>query len=90
MNRPRLDFSQINDWDRLKTFCLVGVLLSLTTACQSVPTNAQTTNLASLPRTLTVSGKGDVTIPTTLTQVRLGVEIKGKTAQEVQQQVAQR
>jgi uncharacterized protein YggE len=46
--------------------------------------------LASLPRTLSVSGKGQITIPTTLTQVRLGVEIQGKTAQQVQQQVAQR
>jgi uncharacterized protein len=90
MKRPFLYVSHINDCDRLKTFCLVAVLLSLTTACQSVPTNAETPNLASLPRTLTVLGKGDVTTPTTMTQVRLGVEIQGKTAQEVQQQVAQR
>ncbi|MCC5617802.1 SIMPL domain-containing protein [Nostoc sp. CHAB 5836] len=41
-------------------------------------------------RTLTVSGRGVETIPTTLAQVSLGVEIQGKTAQEVQQEVAQR
>ena len=88
MNRPLLYCSRLNTWDRLKTLCLVLGLLSLT-ACQSVPSNAETPNLASLPRTLSVSGKGDVTIPTTMSQVRLGVEIQGKTAQQVQQQVAQ-
>jgi uncharacterized protein len=41
-------------------------------------------------RTLTVSGRGVETIPTTLAQVSLGVEIQGKTAQEVQQEAAQR
>ncbi|MBW4563000.1 MAG: SIMPL domain-containing protein [Mojavia pulchra JT2-VF2] len=43
-----------------------------------------------LARTLTVSGRGVETIPTTLTQVNLGVEIQGKTAQEVQQEAARR
>ena len=81
--------SRLTTWDRLKTLCLVVGLLSLT-ACQSVPSSAQAQNPASLPRTLTVSGKGKITIPTTLTQVRLGVEVQGKTAQEVQQQVAKR
>lgn len=41
-------------------------------------------------RTITVTGRGVETIPTTVTQVSLGVEIQGKTAQEVQQAVAQR
>lgn len=89
MNRSFLYCSRINTWDRLKTLCLVLSSLGLT-ACQSVPTNGETRNLASLPRTLTVSGKGDIAIPTTMTLVRLGVEIQGKTAQEVQQQVAKR
>lgn len=88
MNRL-LYFSPLNTWDRLKTLLLVFGLLSLT-SCASVPTNAQTATLASPPRTLTVSGQGEVAIPTTMTQVRLGVEIQGKTAQEVQQQVAKR
>lgn len=41
-------------------------------------------------RTITVSGRGVESIPTTLTNVSLGVEVQGKTAQEVQQEVAQR
>jgi uncharacterized protein len=43
-----------------------------------------------LARTLTVSGRGVESIPTTLTQVNLGVEVQGKTAQEVQQEAARR
>jgi uncharacterized protein len=41
-------------------------------------------------RTLTVSGRGVETIPTTLSQVSLGVVVQGKTAQEVQQEAARR
>ncbi|WP_066423753.1 SIMPL domain-containing protein [Anabaena sp. 4-3] len=41
-------------------------------------------------RTLTVTGRGEESIPTTLAQVSLGVEIQGKTAQEVQQEAARR
>ena len=41
-------------------------------------------------RTLTVSGRGVETIPTTLSVVNLGVEVQGKTAQEVQQEAARR
>jgi hypothetical protein len=41
-------------------------------------------------KTITVSGRGTESIPTTLTQVRLGVEVQGKTAQEAQQEVARR
>ena len=41
-------------------------------------------------RTLTVTGQGRENITTTLTQVQLGVEIQGKTATEVQQEVAKR
>lgn len=41
-------------------------------------------------RNLTVTGQGTVSIPTSLTEVRLGVEVQGKTAQEVQQEVARR
>ena len=43
-----------------------------------------------LLRTLTVSGRGVETIPTTLTNVSLGVEVQGKIAQELQQDVARR
>ncbi|MFH7024206.1 MAG: SIMPL domain-containing protein [Heteroscytonema crispum UTEX LB 1556] len=41
-------------------------------------------------RTLSVSGRGMESIPTTLSLVNLGVEIQGKTAQEVQQEAARR
>lgn len=41
-------------------------------------------------RTLTVTGQGTETIPTTLTQVRLGVEVQGQTAEAVQQEAARR
>jgi len=87
MNRILLSSSPINTGERLKTLFLVLGLLSLT-ACQSVSGNPDTRYTASLSRTLTVAGKGDVSIPTTMTQVRLGVEIQGKTATDVQQQVA--
>lgn len=43
-----------------------------------------------LTRTLTVSGRGVEEIPTTLTLVNLGVEVQGKTAEEVQQEAARR
>jgi hypothetical protein len=41
-------------------------------------------------KTLTVTGRGLESIPTTLAQVRLGVEVQGKTAQQVQQEAARR
>jgi len=41
-------------------------------------------------RTLTVTGRGTEMVATTITQVRLGVEAQGKTANEVQQEVARR
>ncbi len=43
-----------------------------------------------LMRTLTVSGRGVETIPTTLSEVRLGVEVQGKTAEVTQQEAAKR
>ncbi|BCL36826.1 SIMPL domain-containing protein [Nostoc sp. MS1] len=43
-----------------------------------------------LYRTLSVSGRGVESVPATLSEVNLGVEIQGKTAQEVQQEVARR
>lgn len=88
MNRSLLYYSSLTTWDRLKTLCLILGLIGLT-SCQSAPINAQTQNVAPA-RTLTVAGKGTINIPTTMTAVRLGVEIQGKTAQAVQQQVAKR
>ncbi|MCC5614507.1 SIMPL domain-containing protein [Nostoc sp. CHAB 5836] len=39
---------------------------------------------------LEVTGQGEVTIATTLTEVQLGIRVEGKTATEVQQEVARR
>ncbi|NJM70323.1 MAG: SIMPL domain-containing protein [Scytonema sp. RU_4_4] len=41
-------------------------------------------------RTLTVNGRAMEAIPTTLSQVSLGVEVQGKTAQQAQQEAARR
>lgn len=50
------------------------------------PVNAQ----EKLLRTLTVSGRGVESIQTTKTQVQLGVEVQGKSATSVQEDVAKR
>ncbi|MBD2533930.1 SIMPL domain-containing protein [Nostoc flagelliforme FACHB-838] len=39
---------------------------------------------------LEVTGRGEVTVPTTLTEVQLGIQVQGKTATEVQEEVARR
>lgn len=41
-------------------------------------------------RILEVTGQGEVTIPTTLTQVQLGIQVQGETAAEAQEEAAQR
>lgn len=41
-------------------------------------------------RTITASGRGIVTIPTTLSQVRLAIEVSGKTPNSAQQEAAKR
>lgn len=75
--------SHLHPQSLFTAFCLTLSLLSLTGLDPAV---AQEQKL----RILTVSGRGVVMVPTTQTQVRLGVEIQGKTAQEVQQEVARR
>ncbi len=57
------------------------------------PVTAQTLNVQrqyTLARTITVTGQSSEKIPATLADVQLGVEAQGKTAQAVQQEVAQR
>ncbi|MEH2156907.1 SIMPL domain-containing protein [Nostoc sp.] len=78
---PGSQFSSRNLWKILP----LAMLLCATFA---LPALAQEKD--KLWRTLSVSGRGVETIPTTLAQVSLGVEIQGKTAQEVQQEAAQR
>lgn len=41
-------------------------------------------------RTITVTGQGDEAIATSLSQVNLGIEVRGKTAAEVQSEIATR
>lgn len=43
-----------------------------------------------LTRTLTVNGQAVVDVATTLTQVNLGIQVQGRTAEEVQQEIARR
>lgn len=64
-------------------FCLTATLIAATGLDPVI---------AQEPRNkiVTVSGRGVVSIPTTQTLVRLGVEVQGKNAQEVQQEVAAR
>ena len=75
--------------DRINFRSLVTALcLTLTIVCFAGldPAAAQEQRL----RTLTVTGRGIEAIPTTQTQVRLGVEVQGKTAAQVQQEAARR
>lgn len=89
MNRFFLLHFRFNFSKRYWVTFITCSLLKLTFAH---PVLAQETGqtLGSPLRTITVSGRGVETIPTTLTNVSLGVEVQGKTAQEVQQEVAQR
>jgi uncharacterized protein YggE len=69
----------------------IGKILSLSIfmcAIFILPASAQ--EKEKLWRTLTVSGRGVETISTTLSQVSLGVEIQGKTAQDVQKEAARK
>ena len=63
-----------------------GAIATLSNLVWTNPVMAQEQAL----KTLTVTGEGIERIPTTLTQVQLGVEIQGKSATDVQQQVAKR
>lgn len=63
-------------------------LLGVTTYSSLAQDRGQVQNI--LMRTLTVNGRGVETIPTTLSVVRLGVEIQEKTATAAQQEAAKR
>ncbi|WP_082065302.1 SIMPL domain-containing protein [Aliterella atlantica] len=80
-------------WDRVRDrFVLLSLYLGL--VCITFTNSAlaqdrgQIQNM--LVRTLTVSGRGVESIPTTLTEVRLGVEVQRKTITEAQQEAARR
>jgi uncharacterized protein len=65
---------------------VLPLLLGIFTLTLSTPAMAE----PQLLRTLTVTGQGNEMIPTTLSRVMLGVEVQGKTAEEVQQEAARR
>jgi uncharacterized protein YggE len=83
MNRTNPSAYKIKHRSLLTALCLTLSLLSLTGLN---PAMAQEQRL----RTLTVTGRGIETIPTTLTIVHLGVEVQGKTPTEVQEEAAKR
>ncbi|WP_421656127.1 SIMPL domain-containing protein [Leptothermofonsia sp. ETS-13] len=70
-------------WSRLKAIVINAGMLSLMVAN---PVLAQ----EKIMKTLTVTGRGTEMAATSLAQIRLGVEAQGKTANEVQQEVARR
>ena len=86
--------SKTSTWKRwsiaaIATVCTLGTtaisMTPLPVLAQSrLPQSAQERML----RTLTVTGQCTEKIPATLAQVQLGVEAQGKTAQQVQQEVA--
>lgn len=83
MNSGFLSRFQFNSRAVLTALCLTLTLVSF---AGLDPAAAQEQRL----RTLTVRGRGVEAIPTTQTQVSLGVEVVGKTAAEVQQEAARR
>lgn len=84
MHRATLSGSRFSVGNLWKTLPLALLV------CVTFSQPGLTEEKAKLWRTLTVSGRGVETIPTTLSAVTLGVEVQGKTAQEVQQEAARR
>lgn len=66
-----------------------GISLAIFSLVNLVPVQPAMTQEEIL-RSLTVTGQGTEKIPTTLTEVELGVEIRGETAVEVQEEIARR
>jgi len=76
-------------WNRLPAIGLSLYLLNLTVPH---PVMAQDLGQTQRPivRSLSVTGRGEETIPATIALVQLGVEVQGKNATGVQQEVARR
>ena len=83
MNSKLQRGDRINFGSLLTALCLTLTLVSFVGLDAAV---AQERRI----RTLSVTGRGVEAIPTTQTQVALGVEVQGKTAAEVQQEAARR
>lgn len=82
MKGPVLTIASVN-WVGLTSLLIGAGLLGLAMARPALTQEK-------VLRTLTVSGRGTELVATSLTQVRLGVEAQGKTADAVQQEVARR
>nr|WP_202925065.1 SIMPL domain-containing protein [Myxacorys almedinensis] len=83
-----MSLTQSKRWNRFKALPLMLGIVGATIVTPALvsPAIAQEKML----KTLTVTGRGFEEIQTTLTQVRLGVEAQGKTANAVQQEVSRR
>lgn len=66
------------------------VLLPLAVGCLSLVSMKPALADAPLTRVITVTGEGEESVATSQTQVQLGVEVQGETAEEVQEEVARR
>ncbi|HEY9877355.1 MAG TPA: SIMPL domain-containing protein [Leptolyngbyaceae cyanobacterium] len=75
----RVMSSSLLSWTLLMGGSIVGLTSSLPVMAQEP-----------LLRTITVTGQGNEAIATTMSQVELGVEVQGKTAEEVQREAARR
>lgn len=85
MNRNFLSRSIINSCGLVAAICLGLSAVNIAAfSPQAVAQQQQQT------RTLSVTGQGTVSIPTSKSVVRLGIQAEGKTAVEVQQEVARR
>ena len=75
----------------IRSVALASLFLAPVTAYALRPQTAIAQPMYQLPeRTLSVTGEGDRSIPTTLTEVRLGVSVEAETAEAAQQEAAQR
>jgi uncharacterized protein len=70
-----------------RTLSIIPLVLGILSLTIANPAMAEQTQML---RTLTVTGQGTETIPTTLSRVQLGVEVQGDTAEKVQQEAARR
>lgn len=67
-----------------------GTVLPMAVGCLSLVMMKPAFAEEALTRVLTVTGEGTEDVATSLTQVQLGVEVQGETAEEVQEEVARR
>lgn len=82
-----IQLSQPKPFPKLLTLALPLALSIASLGFMARPAFSQE---ASMDRVLTVTGQGTESIPASLAQIQLGVEVQGETASEVQQQIADR